>query len=64
MTRSAVGVNGRRRPQTLPVLTLRELNRKILTLNLIVPSVMQQPMLEVERLVQQFREACPLFEGV
>lgn len=44
--------------------TLRELNRKILTLNLLVPSVMQQPMLEVERLVQQFREASPLFEGV
>ncbi len=44
--------------------TLRELNSKILTLNLIVPSVMQQPMLEVERLVQHFREACPLFEGV
>ena len=44
--------------------SLRELNRKTLTLNLIVPSVMQQPMLEVERLVQQFREACPLFEGV
>jgi DnaJ family protein C protein 28 len=44
--------------------TLRELNRKILTLNLITPSIMHQPMLEVERLVQQFREACPLFEDV
>jgi DnaJ family protein C protein 28 len=44
--------------------TVRELNRKILTLNLITPSIMHQPMLEVDRLVQQFREACPLFEGV
>ena len=43
---------------------LRELNHKILTLNLIAPSVMHQSMLEVERLVQQFRDACPLFEGV
>src|SRR5947209_17361404 len=42
--------------------TLRELNRKILTLNLMAPTLMHQPMLEVEKLVQDFREACPMFE--
>jgi DnaJ family protein C protein 28 len=42
--------------------TLRELNRKILTLNLTTPSAMHQPFIEVERLVQDFRDACPLFE--
>jgi DnaJ family protein C protein 28 len=42
--------------------TLRELNRKILTLNVIVPATMHQPFIEVEPLVQNFREACPLFE--
>jgi DnaJ homolog subfamily C member 28 len=41
---------------------LRELNRKILTLNLIVPSTMHQSFIEVEPLVQSFRDACPLFE--
>ncbi len=41
--------------------TLRELNRKILTLNLTAPSAMHQPMFEVEKLVQDFRESCPLF---
>ncbi len=41
---------------------LRELNRKILTLNLTVPSTMHQPFIEVEPLVQNFRDACPLFE--
>src|SRR6266446_604966 len=40
--------------------TLRELNSKILTLNLIAPPAMHQPLLEVEKLVQGFREACPL----
>ncbi len=40
---------------------LRALNRKILTLNLIAPLPMHQSMLEVERLVEQFRTACPLF---
>jgi len=39
--------------------TLRELNRKILTLNLTTPSAMHQPLFEVEKLVQQFRESCP-----
>ncbi|HLZ62760.1 MAG TPA: DUF1992 domain-containing protein [Ktedonosporobacter sp.] len=43
--------------------TLRELNSKILTLNLTAPSAMHQPTLDVERLVQQFRAECPLFEG-
>lgn len=42
--------------------SLRELNRKILTLNLSVPSAMHQPMLEVEQLVKQFRASCPPFE--
>jgi DnaJ homolog subfamily C member 28 len=41
--------------------TLRELNRKILTLNLSAPSPMHRPMFEVEKLVQQFRDSCPLF---
>jgi DnaJ family protein C protein 28 len=41
--------------------TLRELNRKILIYNLSTPAAMHQPFLEVERLVQDFREACPLF---
>lgn len=41
---------------------LRELNRKILTLNLMTPLSMHMPMFEVEKLVQQFRQSCPLFE--
>ncbi len=41
--------------------TLQSLNRKILTLNLMVPPVMHQPMFDVEKLVRDFREACPLF---
>lgn len=40
---------------------LRELNRKVLTLNLMVPVVMHQPMFQVEQLVQAFRESCSLF---
>ncbi len=40
--------------------TLRELNRKILTLNLTTPAAMHQPLFEVEKLVQRFRESCPL----
>ena len=43
---------------------LRELNRKILTLNLIVPTSMHQSFIEVETVVQEFRDACPLFEEV
>jgi|SRR5437660_1768895 len=42
--------------------SLRELNRKILTLNLSTPSAMHQPLLEVECLVKQFCESCPPFE--
>jgi hypothetical protein len=38
---------------------LRELNRKILTLNLSVPLSMHLPMIEVEKLVREFREICP-----
>ena len=41
---------------------LHELNRKVLTLNLMVPSLMHQPMFDVEKLMQDFREACPLFK--
>jgi DnaJ family protein C protein 28 len=40
---------------------LRELNRKILNLNLMTPSALHMPMFEVEKLVQQFRASCPLF---
>lgn len=40
---------------------LRELNSKILTLNLSAPAAMHQTVLDVEKLVQQFRDACPLF---
>ncbi len=42
---------------------LRELNRKILTLNLTAPVIMHKPLFEVEKLVQAFWETCPLFEG-
>jgi DnaJ family protein C protein 28 len=41
---------------------LRELNRKILKLNLITPTPMHMPLFEVEKLVQQFRNSCPLFD--
>jgi len=41
--------------------TLRELNRKILSLNLMTPETMHRPLFEVEKLVQRFRESCPLF---
>jgi len=42
--------------------TLRELNRKILTLNLTTPLAMHRPLFEVEKLVRRFRESCPLPE--
>lgn len=42
--------------------TLRDLNSKILTLNVIAPPMMHQPKLDVEKLVQQFRDECPPFE--
>jgi DnaJ homolog subfamily C member 28 len=41
---------------------LRDLNRKILNLNLITPSSMHMPMFEVEKLVQEFRNSCPPIE--
>ncbi len=41
---------------------LRELNRKILNLNLMTPSSMHMPMFEVEKLVQEFRQSCPPIE--
>lgn len=40
---------------------LRELNRKILTLNLTTPASMHRSPLDVEQLVNEFRTACPLF---
>lgn len=42
---------------------LRELNRKILILNLSAPSAMHRPLLDIEKLVQQFRDSCPLLPG-
>ena len=44
--------------------TVRELNRKILTVNLTVPAAMQQTPIHVEEVVQHFREQCPLFAEV
>lgn len=44
--------------------TLRDLNRKILTLNLSVPVAMQLPMFEVEKRIQEFRESCPPFQNI
>ena len=41
---------------------LRELNRKILNLNLITPAAMHMQMFEVEKLVQEFRDSCPPLE--
>ena len=43
-------------------LVLRDLNHRILTLNLIVPLPMHMPMYGVEQLVSRFRESCPLFD--
>jgi DnaJ family protein C protein 28 len=42
--------------------TLGDLNRKILTFNLIAPPIMHMQLYNVEQLVQEFRESCPLFE--
>ncbi|HEY1349133.1 MAG TPA: DUF1992 domain-containing protein [Ktedonobacteraceae bacterium] len=39
---------------------LRGLNSKILTLNLSAPAALHRSSLDVERLVSQFRELCPL----
>ncbi|GCE28205.1 hypothetical protein KDA_36890 [Dictyobacter alpinus] len=38
---------------------LRQINSKILTLNLSTPSAMHRPILKVGELVEAFREACP-----
>ncbi len=43
--------------------TLHNINKKILTLNIQTPSVLHQTPLNVEQLVTQFREVCPLFEN-
>jgi DnaJ homolog subfamily C member 28 len=42
--------------------TLRKLNSKILTLNLMVPPVMHKALFEVDKLVQDFRDECSLFD--
>ena len=41
---------------------LHELNRKVLTLNLMAPALMHQPVFDVAKLLQDYREACPLFD--
>ncbi|GCE49460.1 DnaJ family protein C protein 28 [Thermosporothrix hazakensis] len=38
---------------------LREINKRILTLNISVPPAMQQSFLDVDRLLAEFRAACP-----
>ncbi len=43
---------------------LRELNRKILNLNLMTPSSMHMPLFEVEKLVGEFQASCPLFDSL
>jgi DnaJ homolog subfamily C member 28 len=40
---------------------LRALNSKILTLNLSTPATMHQPLFQIEKKMQEFHEACPLF---
>ncbi len=40
---------------------LRELNRKILTLNLSTPASMHRVPFDIEQKVREFREECPLF---
>jgi DnaJ homolog subfamily C member 28 len=40
--------------------SLHELNRKILTLNLTAPAAMHRSPLDVEQMMRQFRETCPL----
>jgi DnaJ family protein C protein 28 len=42
--------------------TLRELNRKIMVLNLSTPVSMHQPLVNVKQLIEDFRAACPLLE--
>ncbi len=44
--------------------TLRELNRKIVTLNLVAPLSMHQRMLDIENLMREFHMSCPLFKDV
>ena len=40
---------------------LRELNGQILTLNLTAPAALHRPAIDVEQMVRQFEEECPLF---
>ena len=41
---------------------LHELNRKILKLNVITPSLMHMPMFDTEQIIQQFRNSCALLD--
>lgn len=41
--------------------SLRELNSKILTLNLTAPAPMHRVPLKIEQMLHEFRELCPLF---
>ncbi len=41
---------------------LRALNSKVLTLNLMAPALMHQSMYDGEKLLQDYRKDCPLFE--
>lgn len=44
--------------------TLRDLNRKILTLNLSAPVAMHLPMFEVEKRIEEFRSSYPPFQNI
>jgi len=44
--------------------TLQNINKKILTLNIQTPSALHQTPLNVEKLVTQFRDSCPLFDNI
>ena len=41
--------------------SLRKINNKILTLNLSTPASMHRVPLDIEQMVREFREECPLF---
>ncbi|GHO50135.1 hypothetical protein [Ktedonospora formicarum] len=41
---------------------LRAVNKRILTLNVNTPPAMHQPLIQVEKRLQQFREACSPFD--
>lgn len=41
---------------------LRKLNKRILTLNISVPTAMHQPLIQVEKLLNEFNTTCPPFD--